>query len=283
MVTIHSVLATMRGQFRAAGLDTPELDARLLAQAALGMTQEDIAIKNNELINETQLKTLTEMTQRRLQREPVSRILGKRAFWKSEFKVSRETLDPRADSETIIEKAVACLDRETAATILDLGTGTGCLLLSLLQELPKATGLGIDISEDAVQTARQNAESLGLSGRSNFMSINWKDFKPEKHFDILISNPPYISTREIENLAPEVNKYDPLRALAGGEDGLDCYREIAALLPRFLAPAGRAFLEIGATQAEDVKGILAACGYHVLEVVPDLSGHNRCVIARQIS
>ncbi len=279
MVTVQVALAEMREKFRSAGLDTPELDARLLVQAALKMSHEELFLNNNELISDSKSKTLDKMTQRRLLREPVSRILGTRSFWKSEFKVSRETLDPRADSETLIEAVLKYVSKEESLSILDLGTGTGCLLLSLLQELPQVTGTGIDISEDAVQTARQNAEALGLSGRSKFMTIDWKKMAVDKPFDVVISNPPYIAEAEIPALEPEVRQYDPLRALAGGVDGLDCYRDIAGLLPHLVAKGGYVFLEIGASQTAAVQGILAGQGASVLNTCQDLAGHDRCVVA----
>jgi release factor glutamine methyltransferase len=281
MVTIQSVLLEMREKFRTAGIDTPDLDARLLIQSALGLSQEELFLNNSRILTDSESKKLAEMVARRLKHEPVSRILGKRGFWRSEFKVSRETLDPRADSETLIEAVLKHAPKDKSLSILDLGTGTGCLLLSLLQEFPLALGLGIDISSDAVATARQNSADLSLSGKSKFMEIDWKkDQIPGAPFDIVISNPPYIAEDEMAGLAPEVTHYDPVRALVGGKDGLECYREIAALLPKLLTKAGLVFFEIGATQAVPVTEILADSGFSVVQVLPDLGGHNRCVIAR---
>jgi len=296
VVTIHSILADMRNAFRAAGLDTPELDARLLVEAALGMTQADLFTKADQEITRAQEAALEAMTLRRLQREPVSRILGTRAFWKSDFKISPATLDPRADSETLIEAVLQYVipakagisnprdsrfrGNDEELTILDLGTGTGCLLLSLLQELPHATGTGIDISAEAIDIARQNAAALHLNTRSEFMKKDWKEINDVKMFDIVISNPPYIVAAEIADLAPEVRAYDPITALSGGEDGLECYRDIAALLPRLLKPEGLVFFEIGSSQAESVKGIIGKAGLTMLHTVTDLAGHDRCLVAR---
>lgn len=295
MVTVQSMLTDLRNAFRAAELDTPELDARLLVEEALGMEHTDVITKANQEITKAQETALEAMALRRLQREPVSRILGKRSFWKSDFKVSPATLDPRADSETLIEAvlkyaipAKAGISAETDSgfrqddgkiSILDLGTGTGCLLLSLLQELPHATGTGVDISVEAVAIARQNTESLHLTDRANFMAINWNDLPPMP-FDIVISNPPYIALTEKENLAPEVRVYDPPAALFGGADGLDCYRDIVRLLPRILKPDGLLFLEIGAAQAESVKGIAGKAKLDVIQTLTDLAGHDRCLVAR---
>jgi release factor glutamine methyltransferase len=279
MQTIQSILTDMRNAFRAAGLDTPELDARLLVEAALGLDQTDLITKSNQEITKSQENTLEAMTLRRLQREPVSRILGKRAFWKSDFKISPATLDPRPDSETLIEAVLKHTNKNEPLAILDLGTGTGCLLLSLLQELPQAIGTGVDISAEAISIARENAEYLGLTSRVNFMSTDWNKMSPVP-FDIVISNPPYIESVEINSLEPEVRAYDPLTALDGGTDGLDCYRDIARLLPRLLKPDGLAFFEIGATQAEAVKGIAGKNGLSVIQTLTDLAGHDRCLIAR---
>jgi len=280
MQTIQSILADMRNAFRATGLDTPELDARLLVEAALGMTQTDLLTKADQEITPVQENALEAMTLRRLQREPVSRILGVRSFWKADFKISPATLDPRADSETLVDAVLAHVDKAQPIAILDLGTGTGCLLLSLLQELPQATGTGIDISAEAIEIAQQNAESLGLACRTNFMKIDWKEINDVKMYDVVISNPPYIALPEIAGLEPEVREYDPITALSGGADGLACYRDIAALLPRLLAKDGTLFLEIGASQAASVKGILGKAGLSVLQTLTDLAGHDRCLVAR---
>jgi release factor glutamine methyltransferase len=243
------------------------------------MQHENLLMNNNRELTALENDAMQKVTERRLGREPVSRILGVRAFWRSDFKISKETLDPRPDSETLIETVLRYTDKNRALNILDLGTGTGCLLLSLLQEFPKAKGFGIDISEDAILTAKANAEALALSSRSSFMKINWKDFKTDTPFDIIISNPPYIAESEIPHLEPEVREYDPIPALLGGKDGLDCYREIAARLPKLLAKDGHIFFEIGFTQAKQVASILAEYGLCMIETRQDLAGQDRCVVA----
>lgn len=279
MKTVQSHIIEMREKFKSAGLDTPELDARLLVQGAVGMGHEDLLININVLITDSQSEKITEFTERRLRREPVSRILGTRAFWRSDFKVSHETLDPRADSETLVEAVMKYTDKGAPLTILDLGTGTGCLLLSLLQELPQATGVGLDISADAIRTAEENARNLNLSSRVEFLEGDWSKVKFGSPFDIVISNPPYISDDEIKTLAPEVRQYDPHRALSGGADGLDCYRSISAMLPKLLKKSGNVFLEIGSTQAAAVREVLAEKQFYVVETFPDLAGHDRCLVA----
>lgn len=280
MVTIRDTLLNLQDRFREAELDTPDLDARLLVQSALNLKHEDIILDASCSVAPAELRTLEAMVERRLKREPVSRILGVRSFWNADFKVSPATLDPRADSETLVEAVLAHADKAKPLTILDLGTGTGCLLLSLLQELPLARGTGIDINPDAVKIAGENAAALNLTAFSGFMVNSWTDFRPDAPYDIVISNPPYIPAGDIETLDPEVRDYDPHLALAGGADGLDCYRDITAVLPRLLKKDGLAFLEIGADQAISVNEVLAAGGLTVLQTLTDLSGHNRCIVAR---
>ncbi|MFH1157668.1 MAG: peptide chain release factor N(5)-glutamine methyltransferase [Pseudomonadota bacterium] len=279
MKTINAAVVEMRESFKSAGLDTPELDTRLLVQDVLKISHEELLLNSSKLVSDSESKKLAEVMQRRILREPVSRITGARSFWKSEFKITPETLDPRPDSEILIESALTIADKEAPLTILDLGTGTGCLLLSLLQELPQATGIGIDISAGAIQVALQNAAALGLSERVSFKAMNWTEMAGETPFDLVISNPPYIPESDISTLEPEVRRHDPLLALSGGTDGLDCYREIAALLPGLLTGTGYLFLEIGSTQARSVKDILAERGVRVLKVAQDLAGHNRCIVA----
>ncbi len=279
--TLFTAMADMRLRFKDAGLETPDLDARLLVQAALGVTHEQILLDTKRIVSAPESERLKTFTARRLRHEPVSRILEHRAFWRSDFKISRETLDPRPDSETLIEAVLAYVAETPPKAVLDLGTGTGCLLLSLLQELPGVEGLGIDISADAVATAEENARALGLAGRAAFKATDWAQLEADRRFDIVISNPPYIADAEIETLAPEVRDYDPRRALSGGADGLDCYRDLARLLPGFMTPEGAVFLEIGAGQAKDVKDILAGAGFHVLQVISDIAGHDRCIVAHR--
>lgn len=281
MKTIQSIVIEMREQFKATGLDTPELDARLLVQDILGISHEELLLNYSRIISDSESKTLIEAVQRRILREPVSRILGTRAFWKFDFKISRETLDPRADSEALVEAVLRHVDKRAPLTILDLGTGTGCLLLSLLHELPLATGLGVDISAGAVQIARQNAADLGLSKRADFTISDWSNLAINEPFDLVISNPPYIRDGDIADLEPEVRQYDPYCALAGGGDGLDCYRSIVNILENILVPHGKFFLEIGYDQAESVKGILAGKGLHVLHVDQDLAGRDRCIVSQR--
>lgn len=277
MKTVIELLKELKAELEEAGVDTPVADARLLVQHALGIRHEDILMNPKMIVENSKCFALRMAADRRKAREPVSRIVGKRAFWKSEFKVSRETLDPRHDSETIIE---AALKLPKPQTILDLGTGTGCLLLSLLKEWPEATGTGVDISAGAVATATENAADLGLSPRVTLTVTDWDAFAPAAPFDMVVSNPPYIAEHEIQALDPEVRQYDPMTALVGGRDGLEAYRGIIGHLKKWLKKGGWVLFEIGYRQAEDVKGLLANSGFVMIQVVPDLAGNDRVVLAK---
>ena len=226
--TIRTLRRAAEARLRAAGVDTPELDARLLAEHALGLTREQLLMNPDAPVAPEAAARLHALVERRAAREPVSRILGERAFWTLELALNPDTLDPRPDTETIVEAALDALPgRDAPLRILDLGTGTGCILLALLAERPNATGLGIDLSPQAVAAAAANAAPNGLAERARFQTGNWGDGLAER-FDLVVSNPPYIPSGDIASLDPEVREHDPLRALDGGTDGLDAYRAICA-------------------------------------------------------
>lgn len=268
-----------------AGVEDPGRDARLLIAAAAGIeTSQIIARPELRLSIEAQAR-LQDMVLRRSAREPVSRIVGEREFYGRRFELSPSTLDPRPDSETLIEAALAAVAREgwreTPIRILDIGTGTGCLLLTLLAELPLATGLGTDISDAALRTASHNADALGLATRATFARHDALEGIAGA-FDLVVSNPPYVRTGDIPGLSAEVRQYDPLAALDGGADGLDIYHRIAGDLGRVLR--GWIILEVGMGQADAVAQLLQqafvktrraeVCRYG------DLGGHTRCVAMR---
>lgn len=223
-----------------------------------------------------QCEILEEYKHRRLAHEPVSKILGERHFWKYSFNISHEALDPRADSEVLIEAALHWAPH--ARDILDCGTGTGCLLLSLLLELPEAQGVGIDISPEAIKVASSNVDKLGLITRTELYPQSWEDYAPSRRFDLVISNPPYIAETEKPDLSKDVTLYDPALALFGGQDGLDAYRSLARALPSLLKPEGVVILEIGYLQAESVNEIMEKAGFSRLELRQDLGGHDRALI-----
>ena len=218
---------------------------------------------------------------RRTEHEPYSRIRGAREFWSLDLALSPDTLDPRPDSETLIEAALAALPNRAAAfRAVDLGTGTGALLLALLTEYPAATGIGVDVLPGAVATARQNAAALGLAGRASFVAGDWAEIKLAPA-DVILANPPYISAAAIAALPPEVRCFDPRRALDGGHDGLVAYRSLAPVLRRTLRPEGWTFLELGFGQVEAVTRIMAEAGFRAVATRRDLAGHERCLVLRQ--
>ena len=218
---------------------------------------------------------------RRVAGEPVHRILGFRDFYGLRLFLSPETLEPRPDTETVVD-AVLPFARETAARegvcrILDLGTGTGAIALALLAEVPEATAVGVDISTDALATAGRNARENGLSGRFQTVRSNWFE-KISGAFHVIVANPPYISTQELETLQGEVRNFDPTRALDGGADGLDAYRAIAGQAKAFLDASGRVAVEIGHTQKDDVTRLFEAAGLRIVEARKDLAGHDRVLV-----
>jgi release factor glutamine methyltransferase len=237
-------------------------------------------------LDEAEAGRLAELARRRESREPLSRILGRREFWSLSFALGPETLDPRPDSETLIEAALAWLGPSRGRAegpmlkILDLGTGTGCLLLALLSELPRAEGLGIDAQPGAVTMARANAEVLGLGARTRFRTGDWGQGIGER-FDVIVCNPPYVPAAEIARLEPEVARFDPWLALSGGSDGLDSYRALALQLPDLLAGEGRAFIELGFGQAAAAAGLFESGGLQAVDCRSDLAGIPRCLVLGQ--
>jgi release factor glutamine methyltransferase len=254
--------------------DNPRLEARLLLAHALGLTRADLIRDPNRRVETAAFDALLN---RRLRREPLAHILGRREFWSLEFQVSPATLIPRPDSETLIEAALARFAAAPPpARILDLGTGTGCLLLALLHEFPAAFGIGIDIAPDAARLARRNAIQLGLANRAAFAVGDWSDAVAGR-FDLVISNPPYIPAAAIRGLMPEVALHEPRRALDGGTDGCDAYRAILRALPDRLLPGGAAILELGAGQAADVAALARQAGFAAAFHL-DLAGIHRAIV-----
>lgn len=276
---VRNLLETARRRLSAAGLEEPRRDARLLLAAALGCDESVLLIDPDRVVDAAVAARFSGYVERRHGREPVSRILGRREFWSLTFRVTAATLDPRPDSETLIEAALGAIpDRAAPLRLADLGTGTGCLLLALLSELPNAVGLGIDLDSAAVATAQANAAELGLANRASFRLGNWLAGLDE-NFDVIVANPPYIPLAEIDRLAPEVARWEPRRALSGGADGLDAYRALAPQIAARLTPGGVAVLEFGAGQEPEVAAILRAAGLEIHRFRHDLGGVLRCVLA----
>lgn len=264
-------------QLTAAGVESPRLDARLLLEAAFGWKPHALTLGTPAVTAEG-LARFEGMLARRLAREPVSRILGLRDFWSLPFQISPATLDPRPDSECLVQAVLDQVDRHKPLRLLDLGTGSGCLLIALLTELPAAWGLGLDRAPDAAAMAQRNAETLGVGGRSAFAVGDWTEALAGR-FDVILSNPPYIPLADRDSLAPEVRCFDPALALFGGADGLDPYRRFAAGLAGFLAPGGLLALEIGWDQGAAVTALLQQQGWRDVACLPDLAGCDRVIVA----
>jgi len=278
--TVGSALDDAAAALAAAGFDEPRRRARRMLAAALRVSAAEIFAHPEEALTAAEEARVSEVLTRMIAREPLSRIVGKREFWGLEFVLSAETLDPRSDSESVVEAVLSRLpDRSRTYRFLDLGTGTGCLLLALLSEFPRANGVGIDVAAGAALTARRNATLLGLADRAYFAVGDWAG-AIAGGFDAVVANPPYILTRVIPELPPEVRDYDPKQALDGGPDGLLAYRAIAADLRRLLRPSGLFAAEIGLGQAEVVTGILVENGLVIDGFAADLGGVIRCVVAR---
>ena len=278
--TVGSALDDAAAALAAAGFDEPRRRARRMLAAALRVSAAEIFAHPEEALTAAEEARVSEVLTRMIAREPLSRIVGRREFWGLEFVLSAETLDPRSDSESVVEAVLSRLpDRSRTYRFLDLGTGTGCLLLALLSEFPRASGVGIDVAAGAALTARRNATLLGLADRAYFAVGDWAG-AIAGGFDAVVANPPYILTRVIPELPPEVRDYDPKQALDGGPDGLLAYRAIAADLRRLLRPSGLFAAEIGLGQAEVVTGILVENGLVIDGFAADLGGVIRCVVAR---
>jgi release factor glutamine methyltransferase len=284
-VTLNQAFVTAVRVFREAGMATPELDARLLLCHAAGLSHEAYVAKVQDPLRPEFALRLDEAIARRLKHEPVARIVGMREFYGRKFLIDPHALDPRPDTETLIDAALEFVERkglrDSPLNLLDLGTGTGCILITLLAELPRARGFGTDMSQGALALAAANASRLGVAPRAAFVAADWLDAVDGK-FDLILSNPPYLASGEIETLADEVAAYDPILALDGGPDGLAAYRHIAAGAGEVLAEDGRLFVEIGAAQAEAVAGIVRAAGLRLDPdegVRPDFAGRPRVVVA----
>ncbi len=285
--TAGQAILTVTDTFKKAGLETPQLDARVLIAAALEIDSTQLFSYPETKMSETQLERLQGFVARRMNHEPVARILGIREFWSLEFKVDESTLVPRPDSETLIDTVLRNVDDPQAElSILDVGTGSGCLALSLLSELLNARALATDINPAALRVAQQNAQALGYSERIEFKQATWLENMTNgllSPFDMIVSNPPYIPNKDIEQLEPDVAQFDPHLALSGGEDGLDAYRQLLPQLSGHIKASGLILLEIGWNQATDVADIGARAGFIHCETLKDLAGHDRVVLFRATS
>lgn len=270
-------------QLSTANIKSPRLEARILLAHILGCTPSEI-VSNVEL-NSEQYTQLQVLLQRRLNHEPLDKITGRREFYKYTFYTSNDVLSPRPDTEILVEEALKIIHINKNVYILDLGTGSGCIIATLLAERPYAQGVAVDISANALQVAQKNAIALEIDERLQLIQADWfsADFATQLNakFDILVTNPPYIPSAEINTLVPEVKDHDPLLALDGGADGFASYRRIAEIAPILLKKSGYILLEAGYNQAEDIARIFTAQGLQLKSIVRDLAGIKRCVILQK--
>ncbi|MBZ9678383.1 peptide chain release factor N(5)-glutamine methyltransferase [Mesorhizobium sp. ES1-1] len=278
---LGSLLREARTRLAAAAVEDPALDARLIVEHFSGTNLTQAMADPDRTVDGSAVTAIDAALSRRARGEPVHRILGYREFYGLRLSLSPETLEPRPDTETLVDallpfvRAVAA--REGGCRILDLGTGTGAIALALLNAVPAATAIGVDISTDALETARRNADQLGLSGRFATLRSDWFE-KVSGRYHVIVANPPYIRSQDIRNLQDEVRDFDPLRALDGGEDGLDPYRIIAAEAARFLGSESTIAVEIGHTQRDEVGEIFRAAGYEPAGAFRDLGGNDRVLV-----
>ncbi len=262
-------------------VDQARREARLLLAHVLKVKVEALYLYENDCAVGSVQKEFDALLVRRSHKEPLSKIIGKREFLSLDFKITKDTLDPRPDSETLIEIALRYWPHDTPLKILDIGTGSGCLLLAALSEFKLAYGIGTDCSREALEVAQENAIYHHLADRVLFIHTRWARGIKEGAFDLVLSNPPYISTEEFLHLPKEVKHYDPYQALVGGDDGLDAYRSLKDILYRLLAPKGIAIIEHGHTQGASVKEILASSPWREVKSYKDLGDRERCLLLRK--
>jgi release factor glutamine methyltransferase len=281
-MTVAQARRALTDAFRQAELDSPELDARLLVGHALGLDHTGLTIDSGRSLGGNAACALAALAARRFERVPVARILGVKEFWGLPLRINDATLVPRPETETVVEAALAAIDsagpRTRALRVADLGTGSGALLIALLTELPNATGIGTDVSREALAAARDNADRLSVVARTEFTVCDFGSALTGR-FDLMVSNPPYITSADIDTLAAEV-RHDPRRALDGGADGLECYRTIAGQAPGLLKPNGDLVVELGNGQEPAVAALFRAAGLTPSPARPDLSGIPRALRAR---
>ena len=260
--------------FSISGIDTAELDARLILKEILSFDDKELIIRENYNIPEGIIREIFAIEKRRLKGEPISKIFKKRDFYKSKFIISNDVLDPRPETELIVEIANKYIKKNDVKNILDLGTGSGCILLSVLKENKMINGLGIDLSKEAINIAQKNSKKLQVEKQSNFLISNWMESINFK-FDIVVSNPPYIPSKDIKKLSKDVKKFDPLISLDGGEDGLSCYRLIVKDLKRVITKNAIIIIEIGCNQSKLVEEIFKKNDFKLIKKYNDINGLDR--------
>jgi release factor glutamine methyltransferase len=281
-LTLVKAWTAAKTRLAAAGVDGPVIDARLLVEAAADASRADIITDPHRRLTDAQSAALEEFIRRREAREPVSQILGRKGFWKIMLRVTADVLTPRPDTETVVELVLRDLPQDRAASILDLGVGSGAILLAILAERPAAKGLGVDVSEAALAVARENAADLGLERRVALLRGDWTRGLGAASFDLVVANPPYIPSADIDGLEPEVRDHEPRLALDGGVDGLDAYRLLAPEILRVLKPGGRFAVEIGYDQSAAVEALFRQAGAVLVATHKDLANRDRVVAGLKV-
>jgi release factor glutamine methyltransferase len=276
-LSLIAACADLRARFAAAGVDDAEGDARRLVCAAAGVSRARLIADPDQPLTDEQALRLADWAERRLRREPVTRILGRRGFWTFDLDVRPDVLDPRPDTESLVEVAIARCSGRPPARLLDAGTGSGAIVAALLAHWPQARAVACDLSPAAAAAARSNLEALGMAARCDLRLGSWEAI--DERFDLVVSNPPYIATGDLAGLDPEVALHDPRLALDGGADGLDAYRSLVARLPLWLAAGGVVALEIGHDQSAAVEALVAGAGGREVRTDADLAGRPRVVSA----
>jgi release factor glutamine methyltransferase len=282
-LTLVSAWNAAKQRLQAAGVEGPVIDARLLVEAAADATRADIVGEPRRELTDEQAARLEDFVSRREHREPVSHILGRKGFWKIMLTVTPHVLTPRPDTETLVEWALRQYPDGRAFSMVDLGVGSGAIMLAILAERAAGKGLGVDVSEEALAVARENAANLGLAGRVALLRGDWTRGLDDAGFDLVVSNPPYIRSAEIDTLEPEVKDHEPRLALDGGPDGLDAYRLLAPEVLRVLKPGGRFALEIGHDQSKQVEALFKTAGAAEVATLKDLANRDRVVVGLKAS
>ena len=260
--------------FSTIGIETPELDARIILKEVLSLNDKDLILKESFDIPEEVIEKIIKIESRRLNGEPISKIFKKRDFYNSTFVISHDVLDPRPETELIVEIANNYINKNEVKNVLDLGTGSGCILLSILKENRMINGLGIDLSKEAISIAKQNSKKLNLETQSNFLISNWMSSVNYK-YDLVVSNPPYIASEDIKKLSKSVKIYDPILSLDGGDDGLNSYRLIASDLKRIISMNALIIIEIGYNQSIQVIDIFKKNDFKLIKKYNDINGLDR--------
>jgi release factor glutamine methyltransferase len=277
-LTLVKAWTAAKERLKDAGIEQPAIDARLMLEVAADVTRTEIVTDPYRRLTVQQWETLDDYLTRRARREPVSHIIGRKGFWKILLQVNKNVLTPRPETEVIVDEVLKAFPETMAFSMLDLGVGSGTILLAVLAERPAAKGLGVDVSEEALAVARENAANLDLNTRCALLRGDWTAGLGDAGFDLVVSNPPYIASHVIETLEPEVRDHEPRLALDGGPDGLNAYRQLAPEILRVLKPAGLFAVEIGYDQSADVEALFRAAGATNVRTIKDLSTHDRVVI-----